>query len=123
MLAHQPPAGFDRHRRGPHGGLRRNRGALAGPRPTGTPARRRGPAPAGDGDHRRSPGTAARGPPPARPGRRPADGAGPGRATWTTAAPGVLGRVIDIGLAAICVAPPALPPTPPAMSRTTASRA
>ena len=63
-------------------------------------------------------GIAARWPALARPGRRLAGEAGLELATWTIEDPGVLGRVTDIGLAAICVDPPALP----AISRANASR-
>ena len=56
-------------------------------------------------------GIAARWPALARPGRRLAGEAGLELATWTIEDPAVLDRVTDIGLAAICVDPPALPAT------------
>jgi glycerophosphoryl diester phosphodiesterase len=46
-------------------------------------------------------------------GRRLAESAGLELATWTVEDPAVLARLIDIGLAAVCVDPPALPVDPP----------
>ena len=53
-------------------------------------------------------GIAARWPALRLPGRRLADAAGLELATWTVEDPAVLGRVIDLGLVAICVDPLAL---------------
>ena len=62
-------------------------------------------------------GIAARWPALRLPGRRLADAAGLELATWTVDDPGVLHRLRDIGLAAICVDPPALPAEEPATAR------
>ena len=53
-------------------------------------------------------GIAARWPALRLPGRRLADAAGLELATWTVEDPAVLGRVVDLGLVAICVDPLAL---------------
>lgn len=54
-------------------------------------------------------GIAARWPALGSAGRRLADAAGLELATWTVEDPAILARVMDLGLVAICVDPPALP--------------
>ena len=61
-------------------------------------------------------GIAARWPALRLPGRRLADAAGLELATWTVEDPAVLGRVIDLGLVAICVDPRVLPVAAPVSS-------
>jgi len=61
-------------------------------------------------------GIAARWPALRGPGRHLAGEAGLELATWTVEDPAVLGRLIDIGLAAICVDPPALPAASPTIA-------